>query len=382
MKHSILLLIGIAILASSCEHKDYVTPDVETPVFTISGYRNGEPFTLSAGENGLVQTGTIERNKFGVMEWTSSFTNAACPTCEPEFSLKINDRAGMDINECVDLEIFSNNQLLFAEEASASEFEECTLSIDGIDEIDEFNYIVPGSTSVSSNSFSFDTEGTFQVTADFELELDGSSEENEIQIQQTIYAGAHQQVSAPFLYEVLEYEGDEQEVRLSFPQIPGLRATHWEINGILDEQESLILEFETGINYQIEIFYINDATGTEGSYLLRFNQGFPLNEACDEDHHIMPALSINIDWTAGEPNYERVFMTYRWQGKTFVSTTPLNNNNAFSLLSYQNYAAGLQGNNALELNSAFSVKLVELGNESNVLELTECKATFGFVTPN
>jgi hypothetical protein len=60
----------------------------------------------------------------------------------------------------------------------------------------------------------------------------------------------------------------------------------------------------------------------------------------------------------------------------------LNNNNAFSLLSYQNYAAGLQGNNALELNAAFSVKLVELGNESNVLELIGCKATFGFVTPN
>ncbi|MFM7725241.1 MAG: hypothetical protein ACKO7B_00940, partial [Flavobacteriales bacterium] len=87
-------------------------------------------------------------------------------------------------------------------------------------------------------------------------------------------------------------------------------------------------------------------------------------------------------WEAGEPNYEKVFITYRWQGKTYVSTTPLNSNSTMNFSGYQNFAAGLQGNNAIQLSTAFSVKLVELGNESNVLELTDCKATFGFVTPH
>lgn len=382
MNRSFLLVIGIALITASCEHKDYIEPSVESPVFSISGYRNGEPFTISAGDNGLIQTGTIERNKYGVMEWTSSFTQAECPACDPAFSVTINDRAGMNINDCADLEIFSSNQLLFAQEASTSEYEECTLSIAGIDEIDEINFIAPGSTSISSNSFSFDTEGTYQVTADFELEVEESDEYNEIHIHQTVYAGAHQRVSAPFLYELLEDDDNEQEIRLFFPEIPGLRATHWEINGILDEQESLIREFETGTEYQIEIFYINDAIGTVGSYSLSFNQGFPLNEACEEDHHVMPAPSINVDWTAGEPNFERAFITYRWQGKTFVSTTPLNNGSVLNLLGFSDYSAGLQGNSALQLNSTFSVKLVEVGNESNVIELTDCRATFGFVTPH
>ena len=382
MNRSILLFMGLSMLIASCEHNDYIEPSIESPAFSISGYRNGEPFTISAGDNGLIQTGTIERNKYGVMEWTSSFTQAACPSCDPEFSVTINDRAGMNINDCADLEIFSSNQLLFAEEASTSEFEECTLSIAGIDEIDEINFIAPGSTSISSNSFSFDTEGTYQVKADFELEVEGSSGENEIRIQQTIYAGAHQRVSAPFLYELLEDENTEQEIRLSFPEIAGLRATHWEIDGVMNEQESLTREFDNNTEYNIEIFYVNDATGIQGSYSLRFNRGFPINEACEEDHHIMPAPSINIDWMTGEPNYERAFITYRWQGKTFVSTTPLNNGSALDLLGYEDFNAGLQGNSALQLNTSFSVKLVELGNESNVLELTDCIATCGFVIPN
>jgi hypothetical protein len=39
-------------------------------------------------------------------------------------------------------------------------------------------------------------------------------------------------------------------------------------------------------------------------------------------------------------------------------------------------------NTAIELNTSFSVKLVEVGNESNVIELTNCSATFGFAIQN
>jgi hypothetical protein len=382
MTRSILFILGIALFATSCEHKDYEEPVLETPVFTISGYRNGEPFTISAGDDGLIQTGSIERNKYGVMEWTSSFTSATCPTCDPEFSLTINDREGVDLSDCANSEIFSADQIPFAQETSASDFQECELSMSGMDDIDEFSFLVPGSTPLSATNFSFGTEGVYQVTADLEIEVEGSSEENEVHIHQTIYAGAHQRVSAPFLYEVLEDDDEEQELRLSFPEFPGLRPTRWEVNGIIDEEESITRTFQTDVENLIEIFYVNDLTGIEGSYAIRFNRGFPIDEACDEDDHIMPAPSINIDWQAGEPNYERAFITYRWQGKTYVSTTPLNSNSVLDMVGYENFAAGLQGNTALKLNTTFSVTLVEVGNESNLVELTDCKATFGFVTPH
>jgi hypothetical protein len=382
MKRSFLLILGIALVASSCEHKDYEEPILETPVFTISGYRNGEPFTLSAGDDGLIQTGSIERNKYGVMEWTSSFTSITCPTCDPEFSLTINDREGVDLSDCANAEIFSTDQIQFAQETSASDFQECELSMDGMDDTDEINFLIPGSTSLSATNFSFETEGVYQVTADYDVEVEGSSDENEVHIHQTIYAGAHQRVSAPFLYEVLEDEDEEQELRLSYPEFPGLRPTRWEVNGIIDEEESITRTFQTDVENRIEIFYVNDLTGIEGSYAIRFNRGFPIDEACDDDHHIMPAPSINIDWQAGEPNYERAFITYRWQGKTYVSTTPLNSSSALDMVGYENFAAGLQGNKALKLNTTFSVTLVEVGNESNMLELTDCKATFGFVSPH
>jgi hypothetical protein len=384
MNRALLTIICLAVLASSCAHKDYIEPALESPVFSISGYRNGEPFTIAAGQNNLIQTASVERNKFGVVEWSSSFVSANCPTCDAELTLTVNDLEGVNLSDCGNLEIFANNELQFAQEASTSNFEECTLSIEGAEGMDETNFFIPGANSLGLNTFSMPTEGTYQVSASFELEIEGSFQENEVHIHQTIYAGEHQRVSAPFLYEVLEIEENEQEIRLTFPEITGLRATHWEINGILDEQESFIREFETGTEYQIEIFYINDATGIGGSYSLRFNQGFPFNEACDEDHHIMPAPSINIDWATGIPNYERAFITYRWQGKTYISTTPLNtsDNSALSLLGYQNYPVGLQGNDAIQLRTTFSVKLVELGNESNVLELTDCVGSFGFIHPN
>lgn len=382
MKRSILLAVCLAFMLSSCEHNDYIEPDIENPVFTISGYRNGQPFTLSAGDNGLIQSGTIERNKFGVMAWTSSFISATCPTCEPEFSITLNDREGMSISECDNLEIFSNDQLAFAQEASASDFQECELSIEGLDELEDVSFVIPGSTMVDATSFSFDTEGTYEVTADFELEVEGSSESNDIHIYQSIYAGSHQRVAVPFLYEVMENEDDEQEIRLIFPEIPELRASRWEINGVSESAESIIRTFENNIENRIAIFYVNDVTGVEGSYTISFNHGFPIDESCDEDHHIIPAPGVNVDWATGVPNYERAFITYKWQGKTYISTTSLNNGSTLSLLGYQDYTAGLQGSNAVQLNTTFSVKLVELGNESNILELTDCRATFGFVTPH
>lgn len=379
----LLLLPFLAVLLVSCSHKDYEEPSLESPVFTISGLRNGEPFTLEAGNNGLIKIATIERNKFGVMEWTSSFVSANCTSCEPEFSLTLNDREGVDASDCANLDLFSSESLAFATEASISEYQECSLSLSGVEDLEENAFTIPGADALSSNQFSFPSEGLYEVSASFVLEDDENEIENEINIHQTIYAGSHNRVAAPFLYELLENEDDEQRVRIHFPELAELRATHWDINGIISEQASNTLDIAFNTEYRIEIFYVNDITGAEGSYSLRFNNGFPTTENCDEEGHIMQALSINVDWSTGVPNYERAFITYRWQGKTYVSTTPLNatGNKLISILNAEPFTSGIQGKSAIKVNSTFSVTLVEVGNESNVLELTNCTATFGFVVP-
>jgi accessory colonization factor AcfC len=56
-------------------------------------------------------------------------------------------------------------------------------------------------------------------------------------------------------------------------------------------------------------------------------------------------------------------------------------NSSFEILSVTDFASGIQGNSAKQVQCRFNVILVEEGNPSNTLELTDCIATFGF-TPN
>ena len=385
MNRLFILFICCSFVIVSCNHNDYIEPSVGAPVFTLTGLRNGEPFTISAGENGLIQTAQLERNKYGEMEWTSSFGAADCPTCDPVFAVVLNDREGADMANCSDFELFNNSQLQFAQEASSSEFDECQLSIDGVDQGTLVTFSAPGATSLSDQSFSFPSEGLYEISSDFEIPGEDGNEDNEVLIQQTVYAGDHMRVSAPFLFEFLENEPNEdQEVRLHFPTLPELRATHWLINGSFTEEESIILDIEEDTQTTIEIHYVNDISGLQGSYTLRFDNGFPNMGNCEEDEHIMHAPAINVDWASPVLNYEKAFITYVYGGKTFTSATPLNTSETalFRLMGYTPYTAGLQGNNAIELNASFSVKLVEVGNESNVIELTNCTATFGFASPH
>jgi len=385
MNRLFILFICCSFVIVSCDHKDYLEPSVGTPVFTITGLRNGEPFTLSAGENGLIQTAQLERNKYGEIEWMSAFSDANCPTCDPVFSLVLIDQQGADMENCTDFELFDSSELQFAQEASSSEFDECNLSIDGVDQSAQVTFTAPGAVSLSDQSFSFPTTGHYEISYDFEIVDTEGSDDNQVFIEQTVYAGDHMRVSAPFLFEFLENDPDEeQQVRLHFPNFPELRATHWLINGSFTEEESITLDIEQDTQTTIEIYYVNDVSGLQGSYTLRFDHGFPNMANCEEDEHIMPAPSINVDWASPVLNYEKAIITYVYAGKTFTSATPLNTSETaiFRLMGYTPYAAGLQGNNAIELNASFSVKLVEVGNESNVIELTNCNATFGFATPH
>ena len=117
--------------------------------------------------------------------------------------------------------------------------------------------------------------------------------------------------------------------------------------------------------------------------MISFDHGFPVNEADDEENHIEPSPFITVDWATPTPNYEKAIIEYRWNGKVFTSTTPLNNSTSsfLALLGHSPFGAGLQGKSALSAAMNFSVTLTEVGNESNILELSNCSGTFGFVLP-
>ena len=384
MKKIALFLSCISLCMQSCEPKDYEEQQLSEPAFSITGLRNGEPFTFAAGTDGLIQTAALERNKYGVMEWSSSLIDASCPTCEAAFSLTLNDLEGVDLSDCSELELFSINEMLFASESSTSAYTACELSLNGVPENQEANYASAQSTSLGPNSFSFAADGVHAVSAIFELDLPNTQQENNIEIRQTLYSGAHRRLSAPFNYEMLEGDGnDDQRIRLSFPLLPDLRATRWNINGSLETDPSVLLDIDENTEYSIEIFYVHDATGTEGSYSIQFDDGFPVNLYCNADQQVVPAPSINIDWQTATPNFERAFITCVFNGKTFTSVTPLNASPTswFNLLNYTPFAGALQGNQAIQVNSAFSVTIVEEGNESNVIELTNCTAKLGFIVP-
>jgi hypothetical protein len=378
-----ITLLAIAIIAflGSCKHSDYVEQTIESPVFSISGFRNGEAFSIAAGENGLVQKSVLTKNNFGIVQWTSSFENVGCSGCEPVFKLTANDRQGATLTDCLSMDLFDRDNLNFATSSSSSQFDECHLDFAAASPIEEISFSVQGAVQSDENHFTFPQTGIHTISAYFEMEDEDF--ENEVEVNQTIYAGNYYSLSSPFEYELLsDSKGDSQQLRLLFPNHSDKQATHWEINGTTFSDSSLTINIPYNQSYEIEIFYTHNETGLEGSYSIQFDNGFPSGLPCDENSMHLIAPHIQLIWFISSPNFEKISMTYKYNGKTFTSETPLNAgaNSYFTITAHEDYENTIDGKQAIKLGSRFSVKMVEVGNKNNVLELTDCAATFGFVS--
>jgi hypothetical protein len=386
MKRALILLFIAASVLSSCKREVYETPIPGTPVFSISGLRNGEPFTLSAGDNGLLQTSTLERNKFGVMEWRSSFVNANCNGCKPEFSIVLNDAQGVGYSDCANLGLFQNSSLYFADADSTSEFTSGTFYLSAENEdITAPQYLINGSASVNGENFEFSAHDIQTIQVQYSILDDIGNDINAISVEQSLYSGANVPLSSPFIYELTSGE-DEQEdyLRIKFPPTdPDLRPTHWVIDGETSNDEIVDVEFSSESAHRIELHYINDSMGIIGYYSLEFSNAFPVSDFSNNDHHDLFAPHIHMDWATPTPNYEEAVITYTFGGKTYTSITPLNttSNNRFNFGNYESFSPGISGNSAIKLNASFNVTLIEEEHPENVIQLTNCKASFGFIIP-
>jgi hypothetical protein len=345
--------------------------------------RNGEAFSIAAGENGLIQKSELTKNNFGIVEWISSFENAGCSGCEPAFKLTVRDRQGSSLNDCLNMEIFEREGFNFATSPSSSEFDECHLDVLYSGAAEEISYSVQGATQNDFNHYTFTQDGLHSITASYELEDETTEIENDIEINQTVYSGNYYSLSSPFLYEVLsDSKGESQQLRLRYPNHSDKQATRWEINGTVVTDSEIDVTVPYNQPYEIEIYYTHAETGLEGSYSIRFNNGFPAGVPCEESETSFIAPHIQLIWFITSPNFEKVTVTHEYNGLTFTSETPLNSDQSsyFTITATEDYTSTIEGKQAFKLGARFSMKLVEVGNKNNVLELTDCVANFGFVT--
>lgn len=382
---NILPLLSLILVLTACEHKDYADPIPGNPAFSVSGLRNGQPFSIAAGENGLIQSADVERNKYGVIEWTSKLTAAECETCQPELLLTVNDVEGITFENSVNSEILNPGELAFANAPSDSGFTTCRFDLlfsGADDDLEDIDFHVNGGPQVNVFPVTLDP-GINIIDADFSLE--DNSANPEYTVTQTIMAGSHHKLSAPLRFRYSE-SNDDEHLHLYFPQqqIGGLRAVSWEWGNSTESATSQLSELIIPLDNVtfIRLNFHNDEVNLNGYYEISWNVEPELLESEDNDNSgiIRIAPAIQTTWETGELNYGKVFLDYTYNGKHYTSVNPTQTA-VMTITANEPYeiddGSGL--NRQIEVN--FSVTLYEVGNPQNTLELSNCSGTFGFTLP-
>jgi hypothetical protein len=384
MKNYLLLASTVAILLVSCEHEDYADQLPGVPVFSITGLRNGQPFSLAAGKSGLIQTANLERNKYGVLEWSSSFVDAGCVTCEPVFRLTINDADGMTYENSANSNILANGELSFASAPSDSGFTTCSFALvypGGNANFQQVDYHINNGPPVNDFPVTLDP-GINIVEVDFDLDDEGNNQQ--YSIRQTIFAGSHSKLSEPFRFRYEENEDENLDhLHLFIPQQfqGGLRADGWETSeGNFNPGDVSIPLTDEGF---IRLNFYNDEINQHGYYEISWvnePEIFEYEEEDDNENTIKTAPAIQATWQTGELNHEKVFIEYYYNGKHYTSVNP-NQTAIFTIAANHQYSSTDASAPNRQIEANFSITLYEVGNAQNTIELTGCKGTFGFFIP-
>ncbi|MFN5620079.1 MAG: hypothetical protein ACK478_02145 [Flavobacteriales bacterium] len=383
MKNLFLFLLIVVALAS-CEHKDYVDPITGTPAFSVGGLRNGQAFTLAAGENGLIQTTNVERNKYGVLEWTSSFVQAGCDTCEAAFKLTINDVEGMTYENSPNSTILDASELAFAFAPSDSGFTNCSFDLVdpvGDNDLEDIDFHINGGPQINAFPVTLDP-GINIIDADFSLEDNTNSPQ--YTIKQTVLAGSHHKLAAPFRFRFTQgNNGQPDHLHLyePLPQPGGLRAESWETSD--DNFNSVNGSFTLADEGFIRLNFYNNEINLYGFYEISWTtepEIFEYDEEEDNFNMIITAPAIQTTWETGEHNHGKIFIDYRYNGKHYTSVNPAQSA-TLSIVENQPYSGTDTTGPNVKLQTSFSVTLYEVGNPQNTLELTNCRGTFGFSAP-
>ncbi len=95
LKYKLIGLFVVVALTISCQKDELPQSTESTPVFTSSFTFNGENYTLSAGELGLVQTSEYDTTGGGISV-SGILSNPDCANCGPGYKITVKSPDGYD----------------------------------------------------------------------------------------------------------------------------------------------------------------------------------------------------------------------------------------------------------------------------------------------
>ena len=368
LKFTSLVVLCILILAS-CKREPYPESELEAPVFRLTGTYDGGTYNLLAGENSIYLNSFSEQDAFGVRSFITQFNSLDCAGCEPKFEIRINDNEVTYPEAPATLDLESGDALNFAINENESDYLTIQFHAQASSE-DEITWdFGDGEGGNGENTeHSYNAPGIYNVIMEH---TGGGDEDNHYIISQTISVGNNAILAVPF--NIIDLPDDA--IELSYPNQlpPGLVIENWTINGEISTDAVIVYDFDIEDEVEFCLHYHNTSSDEDGMYCITF-----YDEVDIQNYNGL----FSYQWSAATMNLNNVQIRFRSvEGEVYSSITDLNqlNNNKFTILSVEEYAAGIDGQPAKIIRAQFDAELVNIDDPNDIKSFADMEVIFGMI---
>jgi PKD repeat protein len=362
MKYIIFIAISLTIF--SCKRETYPESTTESPVFKMSGTLDGEPFSLSAGQNGIYLTSDAVQNSYGVYQLHSQFMDVNCQGCLPIFDFQITNNEAQKLGDPCNPDVLEIGEVQIATLASSSNFQEIHFHAPN-QPGNEYEWdFGDGNTGNGENPHhQYESPGLYTVT----LEIGNDSGPDDVVVlTQQILVGMQEFISMPF--NVVNLPGEDWQFEYgSLP--PNLQALSWTING--QEFFGNNIEFSGDDDINVCLHFINTSLNQTGFYCLEF----------DGESNGQISDFFSYQWEGQNLNFGKAECLYRSpSGSTYTSVTELNQNpdSFFEFQSIEDYDAQIDGRLAKKIQTSFDLLMINTTNPDDIIHFENVTTTLGF----
>jgi hypothetical protein len=354
----------MAFTQQACKKKSYEESQSDTPVYSVRGLINGIPVEMIAGQNNQVFSAVNQTDHFGYLEYTASFVNSICDSCDPSISITLNEdfRVGDSIDytgpvlEAGTLPFQLNTPeamgLAYRFFAENAEGFRCEWSIENM-----------SPENVNTVNHNFASPGINTVSLYLHR-----NDEIEYMISTSIQAGSDYSIAVPF---EIEWH-DEEEWKVSYPdQIPeGLVIQDWVLDGNSSYGTEMTFTPEQGRSIQLN--YYNTITKSSGFYKVDILDNF-----CP----ILPA-KLSSYFKGLESKIQSVRIEYRdAHGNLFHSTHLGNANHLLTMERMGTTVYGTASLPAQKIKMFLNADLISALDTTLKLELRQFEIQAAFLAP-
>ena len=369
MSRTTLAVIILFTCLESCKRESYPQPIMGTPEFTMTGQKDGQPFSLIGGASGVFVNATVAQNVFGVYEFDCDFVRSGCSACAPILTVEINDDHVLAPEAPVSPDVFQPGIFQFATDPGESSF--LTVEFDA-PPVPGGNYhwqFGDGDESSDHNTeHTYDSAGTYSVTLHVEP---GGGPGSAVTITQTIIVGSEEIASLAFDIHPLP----ENEWEFSYPGMlpPYLQITTWTVNGELHTGDHYHYEPEDPGPIEACLTFYNTFTETYGQYCVTFDSGPGPGPCLDNFAYQWHGESVNLQ------NVELSFTSA--EGGFYTSVIPMNGSpdHRFNITSVSEYPHLVNGRPARKISALFDVWLENIDNPSDKIHFQNMEADLVFI---